>query len=907
MAKKEKLIIIDGNALLHRAFHAVPPLSTSDGRLVNAVFGFTTILMRVMKELTPKYVAVTFDLKGPTFRHEEYAEYKAHRKKQPDELYAQLDPIKEVVRAFQIPIYEIEGYEADDVIGTLAKQLDSDDAVETYIVTGDLDTLQLVDDNTKVYTLKRSIADTVIYDEAGVREKFGGLGPEQMVDYKALRGDPSDNIPGVRGIGEKTAIELLTQFTTLDELYEHYHAAETITKRVKGLLEEHKDDALLSRQLATIVTDVPITFSLEDLEFAGVNREAAVAIFQDMEFKTLLGKIPELEKKLKINTTEPVTAQSSTPRSNTYQLVTTEAELKKLVEALGKQKAFAFDTETSGLDPWQDELVGLSVSWGVGQAFYIDWETCKDCASMQELKKIFAKKSIKKVGHNIKFDTEVLLMAGFDVHGIYFDTMIAAYLLNPGERQLKLDTLAFREFGHQMIPIEQLLGKKGKDQKTMKDLTCAEINEYACEDADFTWRLYKVLLEQIKEADMLELLTDIEMLVDMEAVGVLIDTDFLNKLRVQLKKQIQSIETKIYELAGEKFNIASPKQLKVILFEKLEIPTDGLKKTKTGISTAASELEKMRGLHPIIDMISEYRELTKLTSTYIDALPKLINPRTNRVHTSFNQTIAATGRLSSTDPNLQNIPIRTELGRKIRNAFVADDGYELIAADYSQVELRVAAHLSQDKNMIEVFANNGDIHTITASYIHDVPVDNVTKDMRYKAKEINFGVLYGMGAYGLAQRTGIPRAEAQEFITRYFEQFADLKQYRDIILTTAQEAGYVETLFGRRRYLPDLHSGVAMVRKAAERAAINMPIQGTSADIMKLAMIKVHEVLTKDFPEVSMLMQVHDELVFEVPKNDVKKVAAVIKQHMESVTTLDVPLLVEVNAGTNWHEMKVVE
>ncbi len=906
--KKDKFVIIDGNALIHRAFHAMPPLATQDGRMINAAYGFTTILMRVMKELKPKYIVTTFDLPKPTFRHEAYEEYKAHREKQVDELYDQIPIVKDIVEAFNIPIYEVEGFEADDVIGTITSRLSSEDDIDTYIVTGDMDILQLVNQSTFVYAPKRSISDIVIYDEQAVREKYNGLEPDQLIDYKALRGDVSDNIPGVKGIGEKTAIALLKEFTTLDELYAGFEKSSTVKSRIKNLLIEHKDDAYLSRDLATIRLDVPIDFSLKDSEFTGVNQKLIVSIFQDLEFKSLLPKILDLEKSLEV---ADDSADNKIILSDKYHLVNTSESLDAFLKKIKNQTSFAFDTETSGLNPWNSELIGISFSWQDEEAYFLHWPSLKSLKNINKVSELFSNSGILKIAHNAKFDVEVLLHTGIEVKGSIYDTMLSAYLLHPGERGLKLDSLVFKEFGHQMIPIEDLLGKKGKNQLTMLDVDIDLLSQYACEDADFTWRLYKRLHKYIQSEKFEKLLEDIELplipvLVAMEKNGVKIDDKFLNDFNKKLTKDITKIEQNIYKQAGEEFNIASPKQLKVILFEKLNIPTDGLKRTKTGVSTAAAELEKMRNLHPVIDMITTFRELAKLRSTYVEALPKLILESTGRVHTSFNQTITATGRLSSSDPNLQNIPIRTELGREIRKAFVAEPGNVLVAADYSQIELRVVAHLSGDERMIETFANGGDIHKTTASFIFDVPLDEVTKDMRRSAKEVNFGVLYGMGSYGLSQRTGLSRSEAREFIEKYFAQYPKMKKYTESLIEQAHKEGFVETLFGRRRYLPDINSSMAQVRNAAERAAVNLPVQGTSADIMKLAMISVHNQITKEYPATKLIMQVHDELVLEVPEKDVDTVSELVKNAMEGVVELKIPIDVEVKVGHNWGEMTIL-
>jgi len=910
--KKEKFIIVDGNALLHRAFHAIPPLTTKDGLLVNAVYGFVTIFLRVLKDLKPTYAAVTFDLKAPTFRHDEYADYKANRKKQPDELYAQIPYIREIVQAFKIPIFELAGFEADDLIGTISTKLEKNYAVETYIITGDFDTLQLVDDNTYVYTLKRSISETIIYNETEVIKKYSGLKPNQLIDFKALRGDPSDNIPGVKGIGEKTAIDLLNEFHTLENLYKKFKTSKTIKPRIKELLLTYASEAQLSKKLATIIRNVPMDFSLKICKLHSPDKEQLIDLLQKLEFKSLLSKIPELEQKLNLTSTNTKKIDKKNKKiTSTYQLINQEKDLKKLLKKLKNVKEIAIDTETSSTDALNATLAGISLSWEQGVAYYLDYKALHKTNAFIEFKKILVGTS-KKIGHNIKFDATTLQTAGCDVRSIYFDTMIAAYLLQPGERRLKLDSLAFTEFGHEMIPIESLIGPKGKGQLSMIDLPAEKISDYASEDADYTFRLYQKLRPELVQHKLDTLFYKIEMplveiLAYMEKNGIKIDSSYLADLNKKADIDISELEKKIYSLAGEEFNIASPLQLKKILFEKLNIPTEGLKKIKTGISTAAGELEKMKNLHPIIDLVSEYRELTKLRSTYIEALPKLINPQTNRVHTSFNQTITATGRLSSSDPNIQNIPIRTPLGKKIRGAFIAEQGKILLSADYSQIELRVVAHLSQDAQMIQAFQKKQDIHRTTAAFIFDTPFDKVDSDMRRKAKEINFGVLYGMSAFGLAERTGISRYEAKDFIDRYFRTYQRMKEFTEETVALARSQGYVETLFGRKRYLPDIHSNIAQIRNAAERAAINLPVQGTSADIIKLAMIAVYEKICLLLPDIKMLLQVHDELVFEVPQEKATQVAQLIKQEMESATKLSVPLIVDIKQGKNWLEMEPIE
>ena len=914
MSKKEKFIVIDGNALIHRAWHALPPtLTTKSGEIVNAVYGFTMIMLKVLKDLKPDYLAVTFDLAGPTFRHKEYKEYKAQRVKQADELYAQFPRIKEVVRAFNIPIYEKAGFEADDVIATLVCD-PAVEKIESIIVTGDMDTMQLVDKNTLVYTMHKGLSDTVTYDVAAVIERYDGLTPEQMVDYKALRGDPSDNIPGVKGIGEKGAIALLTEFKTLENIYEKIDSPK-ISERYRKLLTEHKEEAFFSKKLATLIKDVPIDFKLEDARVKGYDVEVLMALFQELEFKSLIAKIPKDFHKDK-NKSQGAFDFSSTPqlvkdKKSDYHLIKTEKDFEEFFKELKKQKVFVFDTETSGLNPFEAELLGISFCWQNGLAYYLPVLSSAEGPAekkwLEKIKPIMADEGIKKAGHNIKFDLETLMSVDIEVRGIYFDSMIASYLINPGSRQHNLDGLAFTELGYQMQPIEDLIGK-GKSQITLKEVPLERVADYSCEDADFTWRLIEPLTKQLKEKNNFGLLEKIEMplipvLAEMEKNGIKVNTAHLKKMAKEVNSRLEKIEQKVYQLAGGEFNIASPLQLKEVLFEKLQISTQGLGRTKTGVSTAAEQLEKLKGQHEIIDYIMEFRELAKLKSTYIDALPKLVD-KNDRVHTSFNQTITATGRLSSSEPNLQNIPIRTELGAKIRQAFMASPGYKLISADYSQIELRIIASLAKDEKMIESFNNKEDIHTRTASEINNVSLDQVTKEMRYAAKAVNFGIIYGQGAWGLAASTGISRGKAMDFIDTYFEIHKDIHDYLEGTKQMAHKVGYVETWFGRRRYLPEINSTIQPIKASAERMAINHPIQGTAADLMKLAMIEVYQGLAQVCAEAKMILQVHDELVLEVPEKDIKKVADFVKDKMENIYKLRAPIEVEVEAGLNWGELE---
>ncbi len=944
-----KLIIIDGNALIHRSFHALPPtMTTKKGEMVNAVYGFTAALVKAIREFKPEYVVLTLDKKGPTFRHKEYKEYKATRVKAPDELYAQISRVKEMSEAFGIPIFEMSGLEADDLIGTIAARVDGN--VEKIILTGDLDTLQLINKHTKVYTMSRGLSDSVIYDEAAVHNRYG-LAPNQMIDYKALRGDPSDNIPGVRGIGEKTAIELLKEFKNLDGVYnevESYKVHKVIKPKIKPrtveLLRQYKKDAYLSKKLATIKRDAEIDFKLEDARFGGFDKQHIVKLFSELEFKSLLPRVRELSREQENNKTikqkEEISKFERNKKLFKYILVDSGKKFKLFLSKLKKQKEFTFDTETSSFDPLTAELLGISFSWKEGEAHYIqlsiinyqlsinenlfNYKTSPELDSgnpepssisagskwLEELRPIFEDGGIKKSGHNVKFDIKVMKNNGVSAQGVEFDTMVASYLLNPGTRQHNLDAVVFTELGFEKISKEDLLGK-GRDKITFGEIETEKLSLYSCEDADFTHRLVKKFRKRLKENKLDKLFKELEMplipvLAEMENNGIKISSEFLGQLKKKVDGRIKKLKVKIREAAGMDFNINSTQQLRAVLFEKLEIPTDAVKKTKTGFSTAADELEKLKEEHSIIRLIQEYRELAKLANTYINALPKLVNKKTGRLHTSFNQTVTATGRLSSSDPNLQNIPIRAELGREIRKAFISDKGYKLTALDYSQIELRLAAHMSGDEKMIKAFKEGKDIHTATAAEINGVGLDEVMPQMRREAKAVNFGILYGQGPHGLSRGADIPYATAREFIDNYFKKFTGIKKFIDITIAGARENGYVETLFGRRRYLPEINSSIAMVKKSAERMAVNTPLQGTAADMIKEAMIEAQKIIDKEHKNdgVKMLLQVHDELVFEIKNNKAEEVSVKIKKIMEEALKLKVPVVVDVKIGENWGEME---
>ncbi|MBI5037573.1 MAG: DNA polymerase I [Candidatus Kerfeldbacteria bacterium] len=916
-ASHQTSLIIDANALLHRSFHALPPtLTTADGQMVNAVYGFTTVLLKVLKEFKPTHIAVAFDKAKKTFRHEQFTEYKAGRAETPDEFYSQIPIVKEMLAVFGIPVFELDGYEADDVIGTIVT-LNTKEGIRNIIVTGDKDAFQLIDDNTSVYTMRKGMSDTVLFDTDAFKEKYG-LAPKQMIDFKAIAGDPSDNIPGVRGIGEKGATELLKAFPTLEAIYEAVKQGEQsgIKPRYLKLLTEHEKDARMSKELATIVCDTPIKYQSDAAKLKTYDKQAAYALFKHLEFKSLVTRLPEFgetpaavvapapQKKQKDVSVQP-TAPVIKPHRETqaqYTLINTDADFADLLAQLEKQKCIAVDTESTSVDPFRATLLGISVCWKPGVAYYLN---VKDHPQwIKKLKTVLEDESIKKVGHNIKYDLAMLWQVGINLQPIVFDSMVASYLLNPGSRGHSLDDLAYSIFGYEMQPITDLIGK-GKGAITMDLVPLDHVSWYAAEDADYTWQLYEHFQTELKEKELDGLMKDMEVplipvLARLEQNGVQIDADFLEKLSRETGKKIEKLERGIYELAGVEFNINSPAQLKEVLFERLKISTEGIGKTKTGLSTAAAELEKLHDRHPLIPLIQEYRELAKLKSTYLDALPLLVNPKTGRIHTSFNQTVAATGRLSSSDPNFQNIPIRTEEGRRIREAFIASPGFSIVAADYSQIELRIVASIAGDEKMIASFRNGEDIHSRTAADVNQIPLEQVTKQQRYEAKEVNFGILYGMGAWGLAARQGMSRERARAFIEKYFMVHPEIQEYMATTIALAHEQGYVETLFGRRRYLPDINASMQQVRAAAERMAINMPIQGTAADLLKVAMIRIDAELPQLSPKAKMILQVHDELVFEVPTADVEKVGKFIAEKMNTAYTLNVPIVTEVEAGPNW-------
>lgn len=902
MPKKRKLILIDGYAIIYRAFHAIPHLATKEGELVNAVYGFSLILLNVLKELKPTHIAVALDTPGETVRHKMYKKYKEHRIKAPDEMYEQIPRIKEVLKGFNIPIFEKRGYEADDIIGTLVGGVKKYKNLESIIVTGDLDTLQLVQSDVKVYTMKRGLTDTVIYDRKMVLERYG-FPSKNLIDFKGLRGDASDNIPGVPGIGEKTATDLIVKYGTIEEIYEALGKEKVeLSDRYKTLLKENKEQALLSKKLATMISNLPVKFELKNAELHDYDRTKVLKLFQELGFRSLLSKIPESKR-------EETGVQSSLfdekqrgiqrKHHGKYVLIDDETDLKRLVKRIKNKKLLVLDVETDELG---GQVIGIAIALKAREAFYIPIGHNNPAVSY--LKSVLESKTIKKIAQNIKYDYLVLKKLGIKMQGLYFDTMIAAYLLNPGRQGFNLDNLAFTELGVEMVSIEELIGK-GRDQKKLNEIPLKDVVCYSCEDADITFQLYKILKPRLK-TKIKKIFFSLEMplttiLADMEEIGVRLDSLFLKKMSKEVTKKLSYLKNQIFKAAGKEFNINSTQQLREILYEKLNIDATDIRKTKTGLSTAASELEKLKGRHKIINYIFRYREMTKLKNTYLDSLPRLVK-EDGRLHTSFNQTITATGRLSSSSPNLQNIPTRTDLGKKIRRAFVADPGYKIVAFDYSQIELRVVAHLSKDKRMIGAFKRDEDIHRSNAAWLFNKKIESVSQRERQEAKTANFAVLYGMGTYGLSQGMDVSREYAKEFIDNYFSKFSEVKNYLDKTKKFAKKQGYVETLFGRRRYLPEINSHVFNIQQAAERMAINMPVQGTAADILKMAMIEIDKKVN-----TRLLLQVHDELLFEIEKDKVEIMAKKIKNIMENIYKFSIPLKVDVSVGNSWGALKPLE
>ena len=884
------LYLIDGSAYVHRAFHAVRGLTNSKGLPTNAVFGFTRMLIKLMQDRAPRYVAIFFDARGPTFRHEIYADYKANRPPMSDELAMQLPYIKKVTSGFNIPMIEMEGYEADDLIGTYARMAESA-GFDVVMVTGDKDFMQLV---TERATIWDPMKDEVI-DTASIAQTYG-LPPARMVDMMGLSGDSADNIPGVPGIGPKTAAALMQQFGSMEALYDRIEALASPKQREKLL--EHKEQAILSRRLVVIDDQVPVSFDPELLKTRGPDEKRLAQLFQELEFRQL-----------------QQTFQPARPRREShYSAVLTADALAALVERLRTCDCIALDTETTSQNPMAADLVGISVSFEPFSAFYIPCghryigapaQLPRDTV-LAGLKPVLEDETIAKVGQNIKYDWTVLKRHGAELAGVRFDTMLGSYLLNPSKRAHNLDQIAMDFLNHKNISFSDVAGK-GRGAVTFDQVTIEQAVPYACEDADITLRAYGVLRPQLEALGLMPLLEEVEMplvpvLMAMEMTGVRLDQDKLRELSKTFLHQLQQLEREIHALAGEAFNIQSSQQLGRILFEKLKLPTYKKTKKKTGYSTDVEVLTRLAEQHELPAYLLRHRSVAKLKSTYVDALLDQVDPRTGRIHTSFNQTVAATGRLSSSDPNLQNIPIRTEEGRLIRAAFVAEPGWYLLSADYSQIELRILAHYADDAILIESFARDEDIHARTASEVFNVALDQVSGELRRQAKVINFGIIYGMSAYGLSRELGISAKMAQNYIDHYFERYGGVKSYMDRTVEQARQTQRTGTLLGRLRLLPDINSTNPNVRQFAERTAINTPIQGTAADLIKVAMIRTAAVLRERRLKAAMLLSVHDEILFEVPPDELEAIRRLVPEIMENVWELKVPLKVNVAWGANWAE-----
>lgn len=919
MEQEKKLFLLDAYALIFRAYYAFinRPITDREGNNTSAIFGFINTLDEILRNEKPTHIAVAFDPPSPTFRHEMYKEYKANRPSTPEDIKRSIPIIKEIIKAYNIPIVEVKGYEADDVIGTLAKR-GGKEGYTVYMMTPDKDYAQLVEENIFMYKPGRSGGEKEVLGIEEVKEKFGVANPLQVIDLLALWGDSSDNVPGAPGIGEKTAKKLLAQYHSVENLL---NSAEELKGKQRENLINFREQIELSKELVTIELNVPIEAKIEEFKRVEFNRAELSKLFEKHDFKNLKKRIlgeasaqAPIQTSLFGNDAAPAPVEKVVIESNSfndekvnYHLISNELELKELVEKITKQKSVCFDTETTGLNHYTDELVGIAFSFKSKEAYYLSIKSTEEARNyVNILQPIFANSDILKIGHNLKFDMHFLAKYGASFSGPFFDTMVAHYLLHPDGRH-KLDNVVSEKLNYSMIPIEDLLGKKGKNQLTMDALAPEKVKDYACEDADLTFQLHNKLSKELKENNLDKLAEEMEMplmqvLFHMERCGIRLDTDALATFDKQLLTEIEEVKVKIFELAGEEFNISSPKQLGVILFEKLAI-TDKVKRTKTKqYSTGEDILQKLVDKHEIVPLILDYRSLTKLQSTYVSALPKLIEEETEKIHTSYNQTIAATGRLSSVNPNLQNIPIREERGREIRKSFIpSDENYTLFAADYSQIELRLMAHLSEDENMIEAFNNDADIHRSTAAKVFKVSEDEVTRDMRSQAKTANFGIIYGISAFGLAERLKIKRSEAKQLIDNYFETFPKVKLYMDNCIEDAKKKGYVETMYGRKRYLPDIQSGNAMVRGFAERNAINSPIQGSAADIIKVAMINVQQKMEGKYKS-KMILQVHDELVFDVYNPELEELKALVKEEMEKAAVIKVPLIVDMGTGTNWLE-----
>lgn len=929
MSTEKKLFLLDAYALIFRSYYAFikNPRITSYGLNTNAIFGFTTTLLEILEKYDPTHIAVCFDHKSENVRKQEYPLYKANRDETPEDIKRSEPFIRQIIGAFNIPLIEKEGYEADDVIVTLATRAETE-GYTTYMMTPDKDFGQAVTDKILMFKPARGGNPPEIWGPAEVCEKFGLDNTQQIIDYLGMMGDKVDNIPGVPGVGAKTASKLLKEYGSMDGIYANI---DKIKGKLGKKIAANKEQAYMSKHLATIITDVPVDFDEKSLTRDEPNKEKINQLFTQLEFRTLSKRVFKETMTAPVSVQGDLFASRSSPATtspvikrkeetlvelkdisntdHTYTLVDNKEKRQELISELKKQKSFCFDTETTSLVEMDAKVLGLALSYEAGKAFYVnmpeDFEETK--AVLQEFQELFASQTIEKIAQNLKYDLKVLLKYDILIQGPQFDTMLAHYLVNPDGRH-SMDILSEKYLNYKPLSINELIGKKGKNQLNFKDVPLDKATEYAAEDADITCQLKQKLHKELMDKQVAHLFQRLEVplvsvLSAMEMEGIRIDDTFLSDYSKELEEMSNNLESQIYETSGANFNIASPKQMGEVLFDVLKLDSKA-KKTKTGqYKTDEATLQKLAGEHEIVSKILEYRKINKLRSTYVDALPKLIHPSTGRVHTSFAQAVAATGRLSSTNPNLQNIPIRTDMGKEIRKAFVPrDENHTLLAVDYSQIELRIVASVAEDSGMLEAFNNGLDIHTATAAKVFGVDVSEVTKDQRYKAKSVNFGLIYGQGAFGLSQNLGIKRSEASELIDAYFEQFGGVKKYMDDTINFARDHGYVKTLMGRKRFIPDINSNNRTVVGFAERNAINAPIQGSAADMIKLAMINIHERLSSMDVGTKMILQVHDELLFDVPKTELEEITTVIKEEMERAMPLKVPVIAEAGHGDNWLE-----
>ena len=920
--KRPLLMLVDGHALVYRGFYALQeqrPFTNAKGELTTGVYAFTSMMLKALEELKPRFMAAAFDMSKPTVRLGEFAAYKATRTKAPPGMSEQVQWSRRVLAAMDVPTYEVEGYEADDVIGALATQA-VQRGLEVMILTGDNDLLQLVSPHVRVLTSRRGISETIIYDVDKVIEKYGGLRPDQIPDFKAIRGDSTDNIPGVAGIGDKGAQKLLVEFGSVEQLFQHL---DQVPEKQRDLLAPLEEQVLLAKKLTTIVCDLPVELEVERARLGDLRNPQVIGIFQELSFKSLIDRIPKFEtpKPGRNGRAQPglfddqveTPAQPLEPAGSVIQ---TEEQLDELIAAIRDHGSFAFNVQATGLLPMGADLVGIGLAAGEMAAYvplgHAEGTQLDPDLVLERLRPLFEDARLPKRAHNAKFHIVLLGRHGLRLRGLAFDTMIAAYLLESGQRALALRDLAWAKTRVELPSVVSLLGT-GKKAITMADLSIADCGSYACREAALVERLTPLLADEIEDARQTALFQQVELqlvpvLAEMERVGIAVDQPYLAELGRELQQRIGDREAEIYAHVGHDFNINSTQQLSDVLFGELKLQTlKRRNKTKSGHrSTGIEVLEELRGTHPIVELILDHRQLQKLKSTYVDALQMLVNPDTGRVHTTFNQTGASTGRLSSSDPNLQNIPIRTETGRRVRRAFVARPGTMLLSADYSQIELRVLAHMTGDPTLLDAFARGEDPHAVTAAEVLGLPLERVTSNDRRVAKMVNYGVLYGMSDYGLAERTGLPAAEASGFIQRYLERFSTVKRFQDDVVRAVEQNGYAETLLGRRRYFPEIRSHLYAVRQAAIRATLNAPIQGSASDIVKKAMISVAEFLGNEAPDVAMLLQVHDELLFEGPRDELLRVAPELVRIMSGAMDLRVPLQVELKLGANWEDMSAL-